>query len=231
ALVRQGMREAVTRGTAWKVNFSDLAVAAKTGTAEFFGPKVNGHLPTHAWFTAFAPYDKPEIAVVVFVFGAGEGSEVAAPIAADILRAYFKLPADAQLVKPAAPPPPETRNAGLPAAGAAPPPAAPPTNTFSGRVTQVQDNAENPRPSIAGTVVNAAGQGVSGITVVLESGDGKVVASSVTGADGVFRFDKIEIQAPARWFVRLTGAANSQGVAVDLAPNKLFTIQFTGTTP
>lgn len=111
-LVRQGMREAVTRGTAWKVNFSDLAVAGKTGTAEFFGPKVSGHLPTHAWFTAFAPYDKPEVAVVVFVYNGGEGSEVSAPIAADILRAYFKLPESAPLVKPIAPPPPETRNAG-----------------------------------------------------------------------------------------------------------------------
>ena len=108
ALVRQGMREAVTRGTAWKVNLKDVQVAGKTGTAEFYGPKVAGHLPTHAWFTAFAPYDHPQVAVVVFVFGGGEGSEVSAPIAADILRAYFKLPDDATVVPKIAPPPPES---------------------------------------------------------------------------------------------------------------------------
>lgn len=113
AIVREGMREAVTRGTAWKVNLQDIHVAAKTGTAEFFGPKVAGHLPTHAWFTAFAPFEKPEVAVVVFVYGGGEGSEVAAPIAADILRAYFKLGDNAPLIQKINPPPPETgTNAG-----------------------------------------------------------------------------------------------------------------------
>lgn len=233
ALVRQGMREAVTRGTAWKLNYDDLAIAGKTGTAEFFGPKVRGHLPTHAWFTAYAPYDKPEVAIVVFVYNGGEGSEVAAPIAGDILRAYFKLPPTTQVTRPAAPPPPETRNAGATENNPAPPaqnqaPPAPSTATYSGRVTQVQDSAAE-QPGIAGTVVNAAGQGVSGVTVVLENGNGVVVASSTTGADGVFRFENIAINSAARWFVRLTGAANSQGVAVELAPNKIYTLQFTGT--
>lgn len=139
ALVRQGMREAVTRGTAWNANLQDVAVAGKTGTAEFFGPKVNGNLPSHAWFTAFAPYDKPQVAVVVFVYGGGEGSAVAAPIAADILRAFFKLPADAPLVPKINTLPPEagvSAGAGkptgttapnpTPAAGAPPPTTAPP---------------------------------------------------------------------------------------------------------
>jgi len=223
ALVRLGMREAVTRGTAWKVNFSDLAVAGKTGTAEYFGPRVRGHLPTHAWFTAYAPYDKPEVAVVVFVYGGGEGSEVAAPITADILRAYFKLPESAPVTQPAAPPPPETRNAGTTAPAAQPPSAA-----FTGRVTQVQDNSASERPIIAGTVANASGQGVAGVTVVLENGNGVVVASSVTGANGAFRFENVNFQI-ARWVVRLTGAFNSTGVAVDVAPYKLYVLHFSST--
>ena len=49
-------------------------------------------MPTHAWFTAYAPFENPEIAVVVFVFDGGEGSEVAAPLAAEILSAYFDVP-------------------------------------------------------------------------------------------------------------------------------------------
>ena len=43
-----------------------------------------------AWFTAFGPYEKPEICVVVFVEYGGKGGRVAAPIAAKILKAYFK---------------------------------------------------------------------------------------------------------------------------------------------
>jgi penicillin-binding protein 2 len=99
-LIRQGMRDAVTQGTAWLLDVPEIPVAGKTGTAEYpgFDEQGNlildeeGHLPTHAWFTAFAPYDDPEIALVVFVEGGGEGSQVAVPIAGEILRHYFGLP-------------------------------------------------------------------------------------------------------------------------------------------
>ncbi len=90
ALVKKGLREAVTRGTAWRTNWPDIAVAGKTGTAEFYGPRnIKGNLPTHAWFTAFAPYDNPRIALVVLLQGGGEGSETAVPVAARIIRYYF----------------------------------------------------------------------------------------------------------------------------------------------
>lgn len=100
ALVRRGMLEAVTQGTAWLMRLPGIAVAGKTGTAEYPGLDEEGnlmldeegHLPTHAWFTAFAPYDDPEIALVVFLEGGGEGSQTAVPVAAKILRHYFGLP-------------------------------------------------------------------------------------------------------------------------------------------
>jgi len=99
-LVRQGMRLAVAGpgGTARAVSVPGVAVAGKTGTAEYFIDRNkdglpdrdrNGNLPTHAWFVSFAPYDDPEIAVVVFVFGGGEGSATAAPVANEILHYYF----------------------------------------------------------------------------------------------------------------------------------------------
>jgi penicillin-binding protein 2 len=56
----------------------------KTGTAE----APNDAAP-HAWFTAYAPMENPEIAVVVVVENAGEGSAVAAPLVRDILDYYF----------------------------------------------------------------------------------------------------------------------------------------------
>jgi penicillin-binding protein 2 len=101
-IVRQGMRGAVSGpgATAHDIHVPGVSVAGKTGTAEFFVDRNKdgipdrdreGNLPTHAWFTAFAPYDDPEIAVVVFVFGGGEGSAVAVPVANDILNYYFFL--------------------------------------------------------------------------------------------------------------------------------------------
>lgn len=100
-LVRQGMRGAVAgpAGTAHAINVPGVAVAGKTGTAEYFIDRNKdglpdrdreGNLPTHAWFTAFAPYNNPEIAVVVFVFGGGEGSATAIPVANEILNYYFE---------------------------------------------------------------------------------------------------------------------------------------------
>jgi len=89
-LVRQGLRGAVAWGTSRRADLPEVAVAGKTGTAEFPGPRdEKGNLPTHAWFTAFAPYEDPEIALVVFVASGGEGSTTAVPIAAEILRYYF----------------------------------------------------------------------------------------------------------------------------------------------
>ena len=99
-LVRRGMRAAVAGpgATAWAIQVPGVAVAGKTGTAEFFEDRNKdgipdkdreGNLPTHAWFTAFAPYDNPEIALVVFIYGGGEGSATAVPVANEILNYYF----------------------------------------------------------------------------------------------------------------------------------------------
>ena len=61
-------------------------VACKTGTAE----SQSKETPPHAWFTVFAPYDNPEIALTVLVEGGGQGSDIAAPIAKEILKSYFE---------------------------------------------------------------------------------------------------------------------------------------------
>jgi penicillin-binding protein 2 len=107
-IVREGMYGAINWniGTAPVAQLKDVAVAGKTGTAEYFRDDNHdqqpdrdekGNLPTHAWFTSFAPYGDPEIVVTVFIANAGEGSAVAAPVAARILRSYFGIP------EPAAP--------------------------------------------------------------------------------------------------------------------------------
>ena len=45
----------------------------------------------HAWFVAFAPYEKPEIAVAIIIEHGGHGGATAAPIAKKIFKKYFKL--------------------------------------------------------------------------------------------------------------------------------------------
>lgn len=83
-VVREGMRGAVTYGSARFLNSLALPVAGKTGTAQASIDK-----PTHAWFEGFGPYDNPTLAVVVLVENGGEGSSVAVPIARDIFEWWF----------------------------------------------------------------------------------------------------------------------------------------------
>lgn len=66
----------------------DIPVAGKTGTAEV---GIEGVAP-HSWFAAYAPANEPEIALVVIVENAGEGSTVAAPLVRQVVEAYYGLP-------------------------------------------------------------------------------------------------------------------------------------------
>jgi len=83
-IVRKGMREAVVNGTAKILNDLSIEACAKTGTAQVSKTKA-----PHAWFVAFAPYENPEIVVVVLIENGGEGSVVAAPVAKEALKYYF----------------------------------------------------------------------------------------------------------------------------------------------
>ncbi len=93
-IVKEAMHESVTRGVAQKAAVPGLEVAGKTGTAEF-GPARPGSQETHGWFVGFAPYDEPEVAVVVF-FQRGIGGSDAAPAGSKILDYYFHGPRLAQ---------------------------------------------------------------------------------------------------------------------------------------
>ncbi|GAB4509911.1 MAG: hypothetical protein OHK0046_05730 [Anaerolineae bacterium] len=97
-IVRQGMRGAVTFGTAQGANLPYVTVAGKTGTAEYcddiarpLGLCVPGNWPSHAWFAGFAPFENPEVLVVAFVYNGDEGSQNALPIVVETLEAYYRL--------------------------------------------------------------------------------------------------------------------------------------------
>ena len=85
-VVLEGMKSVTTEtgGTAYSVfkNF-DIEVGGKTGSAEA-GGKVN------AWFAGFAPYDNPEIAIVVMVENGSHGYYTA-EVAKEIIEQHFRL--------------------------------------------------------------------------------------------------------------------------------------------
>ncbi len=88
-VIKEGMIAAChSGGTAWPLFNFKTKLACKTGTAEVG----DGSKETHAWLTAFAPAQDPEISITVMVERGGEGSDVAAPIVGDILKEWFNEP-------------------------------------------------------------------------------------------------------------------------------------------
>ncbi len=92
AVAKEGMRMAASEagGTAYNIfkNFNQ-EVAGKTGSAEA-GKDKNGNDIVNAWFVCFAPFEKPEVAVVVMIENGGHGN-YAAEVARDVLTQYFGI--------------------------------------------------------------------------------------------------------------------------------------------
>lgn len=100
-LIRDALVSAVNdqHGTGGEAALENIIVGGKTGTAqvvrlEKFKDVNKNDIPykyrDHAWFTCFAPADKPEIAVTVLVEHGGHGGSVAGPVARAVLEKYFK---------------------------------------------------------------------------------------------------------------------------------------------
>jgi penicillin-binding protein 2 len=100
SLVQEGMVEVVQgkRGTARNARIEGIAIGGKTGTAQvvkiaqYKGLKdedIPYKFRDHAWFTCYAPAEKPEIAVTVLVEHGLHGGSSAAPIAKAVLETYF----------------------------------------------------------------------------------------------------------------------------------------------
>ena len=99
--LKEGLRGVVhePHGTGYRARLKNIVVSGKTGTAQVVGMKDSENIDSedetpysfrdHAWFVAYAPYEKPEIAVSVIVEHGGHGGAVAAPIARKILKSYF----------------------------------------------------------------------------------------------------------------------------------------------
>ncbi len=85
-IVREGLRDAVTEGSVYLLKDLPIKVAGKTGTAQVYS---NLNNKTNAWFTGFAPYEDPQIALAIVIEGAGEGSTAAVPVAKEVFQWYY----------------------------------------------------------------------------------------------------------------------------------------------
>ncbi len=99
ATVQQGMLEdsRSSKGTGCCSIRSDVPVlvGSKTGTAENL---TSAGVAPDAWFSAFAPYNNPQIVVIIFLGRAGEGASYALPATNSVLEYYFTQGAGKQFV-------------------------------------------------------------------------------------------------------------------------------------
>jgi len=110
ALIREALIGVVNepRGTGSKSRIKDGTVAGKTGTAQVIalekekyfgkGEEIPPEYNDHAWFVALATAENPVLAVAVLVENGGHGGSAAAPIAGELIRAYFGEAPQGQVV-------------------------------------------------------------------------------------------------------------------------------------
>jgi penicillin-binding protein 2 len=233
AVVAEGMRGAAAwdDGTARLVfEGSPVHVAGKTGTAEYcpsyqredgtWDCKLDedGNQLTHAWFSAFAPYEKPEIALVVFVNGNEEyiiqGSEIAAPIARKIIDYYFT-----REQRPTAPPAEP-----VPTQVVEETPASISSGQYIGTL-QGSEPQEAAVSSVAGQVLNRDGTPMVDVTVTLSRG-GVPIETVNTGPDGTFQFETLDPNEAPTWYVRVPNLPGSPSVTIPVAPQQRYRLLF-----
>ena len=86
-IVKEGMRMAVTEGTAQGLSYPDLKIAAKTGTAEVGGKKNF----SHSWIIGFYPYENPKYAFAAVLEKGPAGNTIGAPYAMKQFFDWLKL--------------------------------------------------------------------------------------------------------------------------------------------
>ena len=102
-IIQEALMGAVNEphGTGWAAALKETEVAGKTGTAQVvkmaqdFKKGDMDRMPLkfrdHAWFVAYAPFEDPQIAIVVLVEHGGFGGAAAAPIAKKVIEKYLRL--------------------------------------------------------------------------------------------------------------------------------------------
>lgn len=219
ALVQEGLRDVIAweAGTAHdQFDVPGIIASGKTGTAEFCDryPQCldrDGRVKTsHAWFTAYAPSNNPTIATVVFVYGGGEGSEVAIPVTNKILRYYFNIKDEVEEAEPE-----ETEE---------PVVAIQPDAAFTARLLGT-DNWSSENASVSGFVLDAEGQGVSDVLIEVMAND-QVVAQIKSGLTGQFDYTELDSAQAATWQLRLPDYPGPPLLQLEIATGLRYLVEF-----
>lgn len=214
SLVRQGLQAVVDWGTgAEAIQLPGIAVAGKTGTAEFCDryPQCldrDGRVRTsHAWFVAYAPADNPEIAVVAFVYGGGEGSQVSAPLVNAVLRHHFGLDPDEE----------EEETPVL--AGAIDE-----TDRFVPRLLGVDTWTGN-GAALTGFVLDARGRPVPDVAIEILAED-EVIGRIFSGPTGQFDYNALDPGRALTWQLRLPDYPRAETLTLDVMEGARYMVEF-----
>jgi penicillin-binding protein 2 len=214
AQVQLGLESVIAWGTGKELDVPGVAVAAKTGTAEFCDSYPScldrdGRVRTsHAWFTAYAPARNPEIAIVVFIYGGGEGSKVALPIAGEILRYYFGLE-------------PQGKTDESPPTVAEPPSA---EVAFVPRLLG-SDSWGGGGAAVTGYVLSEDGSPIPDVMVNVLAED-ELVAQVTSGPTGQFDFNAVDPTRGRRWQLELADYPNTPPLAFDAEIGSRYMVEF-----
>ncbi len=218
-LVKAGLRAVVDweTGTAHDTfDVPGINASGKTGTAEFCDSYPacldrQGRVKTsHAWFASYAPSNNPEIVTVAFVYGGGEGSQVAVPVTNKILRHYFGIT--------------ETEEEG-PGDEEDTGDALPPETTFKARLLGSDVWPQNDSAAISGYVLDATGSGLANITVDFLA-DGVLAAQATTNEGGQFETSRLDEAVAGAWEVRLADYPNSNALELEIANGLRYRVEF-----
>jgi penicillin-binding protein 2 len=222
-IIQQGLRAVIDwpTGTARETfDVPGIVASGKTGTAEFCDeyPQCldrDGRVTTsHAWFTAYAPSNKPEIATVVFVYGGGEGSAVAIPVTNRMLRYYFDIADEAETE------PEDEVEETVPALA----PEQALTARLLGTDTWNLDGA-----NVSGYVLDTQGQGVAEITIDVIIG-GEVVTQLVSSPTGQFDYNVLDPTEADMWQFHLPDFPQADVLQLDLTDGLRYLVEFKART-
>jgi penicillin-binding protein 2 len=219
ALIQEGLRDVIAweAGTAHdQFDVPGVIASGKTGTAEFCDryPQCldsDGRVRTsHAWFVAYAPSNNPTIVVVVFVYGGGEGSEAAVPVANKILRYYFNIKDETEEVEPE-----ETETLPGPLL---------PEATFTARLLGT-DTWSSEEASVSGFVLDSAGEGVPEVLIDVMAND-QVVAQIKSGLTGQFDYTELDSNLAATWELRLPDFPGALPLRLEIGNGLRYLVEF-----
>jgi penicillin-binding protein 2 len=218
AQVQLGLESVIAWGTGKQLDVPGIPVAGKTGTAEFCDSypscldRDGRVLTSHAWFTAYAPARDPEIAVIVFVYGGGEGSQVALPITGEILRYYFGLQ------------PPEVTEESTPELESMPV-----ESSFVARLLG-SDTWGGGSAAVTGFVFGSDGSPLAGVAINLLAGR-ELVAQVVSGPTGQFDFNAVDPARALQWQLQLADYLNAPILSVDVQAGYRYMVEFQAEPP